>query len=148
VSLLGQKPNGKSEFSFYSFFARSQSFQEWLNDHTTDRTIQILEHPTTDATPIPTPVLKAVAADVRRLVTAQHTVVVMDSGGVQRTQAVCTFLGAGAAPSAVLIETLQSQSEAWVVLLLLALLDPSHNTRSVTAKGRTETDVSPRVLCV
>jgi hypothetical protein len=53
ISLLGVKPNGKDEHSFYSFFSRGQSLQDWLGQRNAGRKIHIVEHPTTDGTPYP-----------------------------------------------------------------------------------------------
>jgi hypothetical protein len=93
VSLLGQKPNGTKEYSFYSFFAHGQTLQDWLSDQNIERTIHIVEHPTTDSKPIPRQVQLSVADDILRFLSGGRTVVLMDSGGVQRTGAVCCHLG-------------------------------------------------------
>src|SRR5436309_1858049 len=92
VSLLGKKPNGKSEYSFYSFCGR-QTFQAWLNERYPDRSIQVIEHPTTDYEAIPSEVLAAAAADVSRLLAEGRTVVVVDSGGETRTGQLCEYMG-------------------------------------------------------
>jgi hypothetical protein len=94
ISLLGQKPAGPSEFSFYPSFDDAESFQEWLNASVTGRKFRIISHPTTDLEEIDPAVLAAVAADVRRLVSEGKTVVIMDSGGWTRTGAVAACLGA------------------------------------------------------
>jgi hypothetical protein len=94
VSLLGKKPDGRDEFSFYSFFARHQSFQSWLNENDIGRDIQVIQHPTMDMASIPTETLKAVAADIQRLTSEGKTVVLMDSGGVTRTGSVCSYMHA------------------------------------------------------
>lgn len=39
VSLLGEKPNGKNEYSFYSFFAKGLTFNDWLSKQEIDRSI-------------------------------------------------------------------------------------------------------------
>lgn len=96
VSLLGEKPGGKSEFSFYSFFEQKLSFQDWLNSKIRDRTFHVVDHPTIDLEPIPPQIMKSIAADVRRLVAEAKTVVIVDSGGWTRTGAVAAYLGAAA----------------------------------------------------
>src|SRR4029077_13660835 len=93
-SLLGKKPSGKNEFSFYSAFDDVESFQEWLNVNLPYRKFHVVSHPTTDLEEIDPAVLAAVAAHVRQLVSRRKTVVIMDSGGWTRTGAVATCLGA------------------------------------------------------
>jgi hypothetical protein len=94
VSLLGRKPNGKDEYSFYSFFTRGVSPQHWLSELDIGREVCVVEYPTTDSTPIPHNVLDAIASDILRFVAEGRTVVLMDSGGVQRTGEVCRYLRA------------------------------------------------------
>ena len=94
VSLLGHKPDGTSEFSFYSFFGRGGSFQQWLDREYPKKAVKVLEHPTCDLQPVPNETLAAVASDILRLLSEGRTVVLMDSGGVQRTGQVCKYLGA------------------------------------------------------
>jgi hypothetical protein len=64
VSLLGRKPNGLSEFSFYSFSSAIETpdergkrplFQEWLARRHAMRKIEVVEHPTTDFKPLARP---------------------------------------------------------------------------------------------
>jgi hypothetical protein len=97
VSLLGRKPDGRSEFSFYSFYGgwdtpeeRScrLSFQAWLDRWHKGRSIKIVEHPTCDYGPIPQVTLDAVRSDILRLLSEGQTIVVMDSGGDTRTRRV------------------------------------------------------------
>ena len=103
ISLLGRKPNGPSEFSFYSFYggfdlpsdhSGSPSFQEWLEDWHGDLSILLYEHPTVDFQPIPATTLEAVAADINELLIAERTVVLLDSGGQTRTRVVCNHIKA------------------------------------------------------
>jgi len=91
VSLLGTKPDGVSEHSFYSFY-KKQTFQEWLLDRYPDRPIQVIEHPTIDFTTISNEVLAAVESDVTRLLSKGLTVILVDSGGETRTGTVCKFM--------------------------------------------------------
>ena len=105
ISLLGSK-NGKpwtSEFSTYTFWggfdsaeerANRPTFQEWLDDRYADLQIQVCEHPTLDYKPVPPETLDTVAADFHNLADAGRTVVIMDSGGNDRTGRVCKYLNA------------------------------------------------------
>lgn len=104
VSLLGRKPgeNGKSEFSFYSFYGAWDaaeecreriSFQEWLDRWHSERFIQVVEHPTYDLCPVPPDTLNAAASDITRFLLTGRTVVLMDSGGISRTEQVCRHSG-------------------------------------------------------
>lgn len=103
VSLLGRKngPHGESEFKFYSFHGaldheserrKRLSFQGWIDRRRFDRTIQVIEHPTYDGRMIPEEVLLAVSADIHGLLAEQACVVLVDSGGMQRTGRVCEFM--------------------------------------------------------
>jgi hypothetical protein len=94
VSLLGTKPDGRSEFSFYSFYSRRQSFQSWLHENYKERLIEVIEHPTVDLQDVPCETLEAVAIDILRLLSARRNVVLVDSGGFTRTGQVCKYLGA------------------------------------------------------
>ncbi len=105
VSLLGRKngPGEKSEFSFYPAFygdwdqpkeRRGKiSFQEWLDRHHKDRGISVVEYPTYDAVPVPEATLRAVADGILRLLSESRTVILMDSGGQERTGRVCGHMG-------------------------------------------------------
>ncbi len=53
VSLLGQKPDGTSEFSFYSFYEKGKSFQQWLDQNYEEKSVQVLEHLTCNFLPVP-----------------------------------------------------------------------------------------------
>ncbi len=94
VSLLGEKKDGTSEFSFYSFYAEGRSFQQWLDQNYPERAVQVIEHPTIDLCRVPTETLEAAASDVSRLLLEGRTVVLMDSGGVARSGQVCKHMGA------------------------------------------------------
>lgn len=103
VSLLGRKPDGLSEFSFYSFYGGFDlpsddpvrpSFQEWLVRWHGDLSILVREHPTVDFQPIPADTLEAVAAALHELLVAGRTVVLVDSGGQTRTRVVCNHVRA------------------------------------------------------
>jgi hypothetical protein len=105
LSLLGRKPDGLSEYSFYSFHGgfdspsecgNRPSLQEWLDHWHKDRSIVVCEHPTYDiyGRPIPPETMQAIASDVSRLLLAQRTVIIVDSGGATRTGEVCKYLHA------------------------------------------------------
>lgn len=96
VSLLGKKPNGKSEYAAYPFRGECDppdegkpTFQKWLVTHFSDREITVREHPTVDYAPIPCETLREATAEIRAFLQKGATVVVMDSGGVSRSGAVC-----------------------------------------------------------
>jgi len=99
ISLLGSKSGtkGASEFDFYPFFGAwdtqeerhgKVSFQEWLNKRYKRRAIHVIEHPTYDFQRVPITTLQAVALDIGTLLSRGETVVIVDSGGVTRTEAV------------------------------------------------------------
>ncbi len=103
VSLLGRKPDGTSEFSFYSFFGgfdrrsdrpRCFSFQEWLNKWHSALSIVLREHPTCDFKPVSPETLDAVGNEICELASEGRTVVVIDSGGVTRTGSVGRHISA------------------------------------------------------
>lgn len=102
VSLLGRKPNGLSEFSFYSFAGAIETsdergtrplFQEWLARRHGQRGIEVVEHPTTDFKPLPRELLEAVSKEIDLLLSSGRTVVLVDSGGETRTRQVCKHAG-------------------------------------------------------
>ncbi len=102
VSLLGRKPNGLSEFSFYSFSGAIETpdergkrplFQEWLARRHGRRGIEIVEHPTTDFKPLAPELLEAVSKQIDLLLGSGRTVVLVDSGGETRTSQVCKHAG-------------------------------------------------------
>lgn len=102
ISLLGWKPDGLSEFSFYSFSGsfetaaerrRRISFAQWLQQRCADRGIQLIEHPTTDFKPVSDQVLDAATRDIEACLLAGRTAVLVDSGGETRTRQVCKRAG-------------------------------------------------------
>lgn len=104
VSLLGRKPDGMSEYGFYSFYGGLDdgqdhpgrlSFAEWLTS--VDPFVELIEHPTIDFEPITPGTLQAIEADVRGSLRSGRTVLVFDSGGETRTGQVCRHLGASEA---------------------------------------------------
>jgi hypothetical protein len=94
LSLLGLKPDGTNEWSFYSFYRSGRSFQEWLDQSHNDKTITVIEHPTCDMQLIPNEKLRVIALRLMNLVSDRKAVVLMDSGGIQRTGQVCKFVDA------------------------------------------------------
>jgi hypothetical protein len=97
VSLLGSKPDGTSEFSFYTFRGSFESgqkptFQEWLADR--GFLIPVIEVPTTDTKRLDNQLLFEISEAVLRLVGDGRVPIVMDSGGEQRTGSVSRFLKA------------------------------------------------------
>lgn len=104
VSLLGRKPNGMSEYWFYSFYGRLDdaedrhgklSFAEWLTSVHPD--VELLDQPTTDFEPVPLGTLQTIETDVRRSLRSGRTVLVFDSGGETRIGQVCRHLDASEA---------------------------------------------------
>lgn len=102
VSLLGRKPDGTSEFSFYSFKSgnndddcdgRPRSFQKWLTERHPNLEIVVAEHPTTDLQPVDLNIVEAVGAEIERFLGERKVVVVVDSGGETRTRSVLNKLG-------------------------------------------------------
>jgi hypothetical protein len=103
VSLLGRKPDGTSEFSFYSFYGGFDlpadnpgrlSFQSWLDKWHGSLSIILREHPTWDFKPMSPETLEAVSNEIRELASAGRTIVLIDSGGVTRTGRVCRHISA------------------------------------------------------
>jgi len=99
---LGRKSEAQSEFSFYSFCGGSDfpeerrgrpTFGEWLGANCPALALEVIEHPTWDFQPISETTLEAIKKDVDRLLAGGRTVVIMDSGGEQRTGKVAEYLG-------------------------------------------------------
>lgn len=102
VSLLGRKPDGLSEFSFYSFYGGFETqndrpgalhFSEWLNRTYPKRELELFEHPTVDFKPVPTETLDRVKETVVPFLDSNRAVVLVDSGGEGRVRPVCKHLG-------------------------------------------------------
>ena len=100
VSLLGTKRGptadqpGKDEWSFYTFYAEGRTFEEWLVAQYPSRALKVESLPTVDSLPVPNAVVAQVRQAIVRLAAAQRTVLLMDSGGVQRVGQVCKQIGA------------------------------------------------------
>ena len=99
ISLLGTKPDGMSEYAFYSFRggwetdSRKPTFQQWLAEKHPELHLTVIEYPTQDFQPIPPDILERIGDDIERNLADGKTVVVVDSGGETRTRQVCKFLG-------------------------------------------------------
>jgi len=102
VSLLGRKPDGRSEFHFYSFRGASDepldrpgcpTFQEWLDERYGSGRYFVFEYPTVDVRPLAPETISEVSAKVLSLLREGQTVVLMDSGGIGRTGTICKSLG-------------------------------------------------------
>jgi hypothetical protein len=99
ISLLGRKPDGTSEYSFYPFHGGfdtndgSPTFETWLQKCCPGREIVVREHPTVDFQAISSETLQKISADIRNFLELGATVVLVDSGGETRTGKVCTSLG-------------------------------------------------------
>jgi hypothetical protein len=100
VSLLGGKPRGPSEFSYYSFrggFDQPKdrpgcpTWQEWLNSRYGSRYV-VCEFPTIDTEDVPERTKKILFKTILEFIQAGKTVIVVDSGGVGRTGRVITGL--------------------------------------------------------
>lgn len=94
ISLLGQKPEGLSEWSFYSFYEHGLRFGDWLAQHYPGRGIQVVEHPTIDRQPVPRGIKEAVKASITDYLNEGYVVVLIDSGGETRTGDICRFMDA------------------------------------------------------
>lgn len=105
VSLLGRKgsESGRCEFSHYSFRSSLKptvsgedrpAFQEWLDQNHPQLGIVVREHPTYDGRPVDEKTLALVSDDVKNLLSAGRTVIVVDSGGMERTGRVARHLRA------------------------------------------------------
>ena len=92
VSLLGKKPDGLSEFSYYSFRGGFEyhrpncpTFGEWLNANCRPRKFEVYEFPTIDLL-VPGEDLKHRAVStILSFLEVGKTVVIVDSGGIGRT---------------------------------------------------------------
>jgi hypothetical protein len=98
ISLLGVKPNGASEFSYYPFCSEfdrcrvaegTPTFQRWLDLHHAELGVRVLERPTTDLQSVPMSVSEQVKRDVAALRREHRPIVLMDSGGESRTGQIC-----------------------------------------------------------
>jgi hypothetical protein len=93
ISLLGQKPDGYSEFGFYPFRSRHEvgdkpTFQEWMDQRYIGR-FAIYEFPTIDTLKIPEDIFEAIKHLVAGLLADHRTVMIVDSGGYSRSGKVC-----------------------------------------------------------
>jgi hypothetical protein len=94
VSLLGKKPNGKSEWSFYSFYLKGETFQDWLDYNYAEREFRIIERPTIDSERVSVLTLDVVRSDILTAHSKGRACDIMDSGGEQRSGQVCASMHA------------------------------------------------------
>ena len=87
ISLLGRKQDGMDEHAFYSF-RDAKGFQTWLAKQSKGA-INLFSHPTTDFSPVSRETVEAIRTDLDRELSLGRAVVIVDSGGVQRTGYVC-----------------------------------------------------------
>jgi hypothetical protein len=97
VSLLGQKTDGFSEFSYYPFRSVKESgtkptFEKWLNRRYNCRFV-VHEFPTTDSRGIPSDVLSSLIQYLVQLAAGGAMVILVDSAGAERTARVCEGAG-------------------------------------------------------
>lgn len=99
VSLLGQKPDGMSEFAFYSFRGefdqprrRQPTFSDWIAKAAGAQIVKVVEHPTCDLRPVPPETIAAVLEEIRDALQDGWTVILVDSGGETRSRAICKQL--------------------------------------------------------
>jgi hypothetical protein len=97
VSLLGTTRDDRSEFDDYPFRSglergRRPSFQQWLSDRYGPR-FSLYEFATVDARPIPASVIRLVTVCIQVLLGNDHTVVLMDCAGAERTWRICRSIG-------------------------------------------------------
>jgi hypothetical protein len=90
ISLLGRKPDGMDEHAFYSFRDAS-GFRTWLESKL-EPPIHLLTHPTIDFNLVSQETIGAINTDLERELSLGRTVVIVDSGGVQRTGQICRSL--------------------------------------------------------
>lgn len=89
ISLLGQKPDGRDEHSFYSF-RNAAGFKNWLQNARPGT--NVFAHPTTDFERVTPQSIEAIKIDFDRELAHGRTIVIVDSGGVERTRQVCNAL--------------------------------------------------------
>lgn len=97
ISLLGRKADGMSEFVYYPFRSCEDAddgrpaFQEWLRAEGARHIVH--EFPTIDRLPLqPEDARDRALKRTRELLTAGEAVLIVDSGGVQRTGALCNLV--------------------------------------------------------
>ena len=90
ISLLGHKPDGMDEHAFYTFKDAS-GFRTWIAKESNE-TIKVFSHPTTDFNSVGTRTISAIKTDLDHALSLGHGVVIVDSGGVQRTGQICQHL--------------------------------------------------------
>jgi hypothetical protein len=95
LSLLGTKQDGTSEYSFYSFRGGSEldsgapTMGEWIAKKHPELEVSVREYPTVDFEPIGEDVTSQVIAEIKAATGRGEAVILMDSGGEQRTGDIC-----------------------------------------------------------
>ncbi len=93
VSLLGRKPNGLSEFSYYSFCggfdspeqrAGHPTWQQWLSGRYGSK-FRVYEFPTEDLKPVSEDMKRRAIDAVLGFMRSGRTIILVDSGGFSRT---------------------------------------------------------------
>jgi len=101
ISLLGTKPNGLSEYSYYSFRGsrgsleidfKKPTFQEWLNDRFGLERFVVVDFPTIDTMPIEAAMITEICQCTTSLLMTSNDVLIVDSGGEGRTGKICSEL--------------------------------------------------------
>lgn len=91
LSLLGTKPDGTDEHSFYSF-RTFDGFVEWLAQNA-PFDVKLEHFATMDFRAVPRSLADKVGLAPARELQAGRSVLILDSGGEQRTRAVCRMIG-------------------------------------------------------
>lgn len=91
ISLMGCKPDGTDEHSFYSL-STAMGFQKWLEKHSS-RVVRLFHFPTTDFQPVPSDTCAASRDRIHTELKESQAVIIVDSCGIQRTGQVCRDTG-------------------------------------------------------
>ncbi|RUU44998.1 hypothetical protein EOC93_08690 [Mesorhizobium sp. M6A.T.Ce.TU.002.03.1.1] len=95
ISMLGTKPGGLNEWSFYSFDGKGSTFQEWLDGEFPALGFMVLNRPTVDLRPVPESICKTILGDIQTCAEKfRTTAILIDSGGVTRTGIACRWMKA------------------------------------------------------
>lgn len=91
LTMLGSKQDGTCEWSFYSF-AGPIEFAEWIHTNT-HRDVELFSYPTCDCSLVSADTASDVCTRLVTELDAGRIVVIVDSGGMQRTSQVCKMIG-------------------------------------------------------
>jgi len=94
ISLLGTKPDGTDEYSFYSF-PDAEGFECFLNGQSgsSSSRFEVFSFRTTDYGPVAPEIATAAKVLVQERLARGRTVLIMDSAGIQRSRILCRMLG-------------------------------------------------------